>query len=100
MRGYVAHVISEHVRFSHHRNALSGGRLSEHTISLHGRVLRAFAASLVQEGRTEGHILARFKPLRPETKEIVPLTADEFRRFVAALTGSEILRACDALSPV
>ena len=39
VRGYVAHVISEHVRFSHHRNAPSGGRLSDHTINLHRRVL-------------------------------------------------------------
>ena len=39
------------------------------------------------------HVLARFKPLHPKTKLIVPLTTEEFWRLVAALTGPARLRA-------
>lgn len=45
VRGYVAHFMSEHVRFAHHDNVCAGGRLSNYTINLHGRLLRAFATS-------------------------------------------------------
>ena len=44
VRGYVAHLMDEHVRFAHHHNVRAGGRLSDYTINLHGRVLRTFAA--------------------------------------------------------
>lgn len=93
VRAYVAYLMGEHVRFAHHGHVRPGGRLSDHTINLHGRVLRAFAGWLQREEYTERHVLARFKPLRPESKPIEPLTADEFRRLVAALSGSARLRA-------
>ena len=94
MRGYVAHLMGEHVRFAHHGNVRAGGRLSDYTIILHARVLRAFAAWLDREEYTEHHVLARFKSPRPKTKPIVPLTPEEVRALVAALTGSASLRAC------
>ena len=93
VRGYVAHLMGEHVRFAHHHNVRAGGRLSDYTINLHGRVLRSFAAWLAREKYTEEHVLARFRPLRPKTKPIVPLTPEEFRGMVAALTGPASLRA-------
>ncbi|MCY4114484.1 MAG: hypothetical protein OXG33_11185 [Chloroflexi bacterium] len=43
VHGYLAHLMGEHVRFAHHHNVRAGGRLSDYTINLHGRVLRAFA---------------------------------------------------------
>ncbi len=93
VRGYVAHLMGEHVRFAHHHNVRAGGRLSDYTINLHGRVLRTFAAWLAREEYTDQHVLARFKPLRPRTKPIVPLTPEEFKGMVAALTGPASLRA-------
>ena len=93
VRTYVAYLMGEHVRFSHHRAKRAGGRLSDHTINLHGRALRAFAAWLAREEYTATHVLARFRPLRPRTKPIVPLTTEEFRKLVGALTGPARLRA-------
>jgi site-specific recombinase XerD len=92
-REYVAYLQTEHFKFDGHRFAPKGGRLSDYTLNLHGRVLRAFAGWLQREGYTAEHILARFRPLRPTTKEIVPLTAEEFARLVAALHGPKVLVA-------
>ena len=69
---YVAHLIGEHVRFAHHRSGRAGGRLSNYTMNLHGRVLRAFVAWLARNEYSVEHVLARFRPLRPRTKPIVP----------------------------
>ncbi len=68
--------MGEHVRFVNHGHVQAGGRLSDHTLNLHGRVLRAFAGWLQREEYTERHVLARFNPLRPESQPIEPLTAD------------------------
>ena len=65
VREYVAHLQTEHVKFEGHRFAPKGGRLSDYTINLHGRVLRAFAVWLTREGYTRGNMLARFRPMRP-----------------------------------
>ena len=90
---HVAHLMCEHLRFAHHQNVRAGGRLSDYTINLHGRVLRTFAAWLAREEYTEEHVLARFRPLRPKTKPIAPLTPEEVRGLVASLTGPASLRA-------
>ena len=75
----MAHLLGEHVRYAHHHNVGAGGRLSHDTINRHGRVLRAFNAWLAREDHTAQHVLARFIPLRPQTKPIVPFTPQEFR---------------------
>ena len=57
--GYVAHLMGEHMRVAHHHDVRAGGWLSDYTINLHGRVLRAFAAWLAREAYTEQHVVAR-----------------------------------------
>ncbi len=78
LRHYVGHLMGEHVRFAHHHNVRAGGRLSDHTFNLHGRVL----CSLQRKEYTERHVRARFKPLRPESKPTEP-PAGEFRKLAA-----------------
>ena len=51
-----------------------GERRAAHTVNGYCRVLRAFAAWLAREEYTDQHGLARFRPLRPNTKPIVPFT--------------------------
>ena len=49
MRRYVAHLMGEHVRFAHHHNVRAGGRLSDYTINLHGRVLQRILGHSTRE---------------------------------------------------
>ncbi len=92
VREYVAYLQTRHVKFDGHRVSPKGGRLSDYTVNLHGRVLRSFAKWLFDVGYLPEHMLDRFKALKPETKPIVPLTADEYRKLVAALRGPAMLQ--------
>ena len=86
----MAHLQTKHIKFAGHRFAPSGGRRSDHTINLHGRVLRSLAGWLFREGYLLEHVLELFTPLKPESKEIVPLSVDEFRKLTGALSGPAI----------
>ncbi len=55
-REYVAYLQTRHVKFEGHRFAPAGGRLSDYTLNLHGRVLHAFAGWLHREGYTPEHV--------------------------------------------
>ena len=65
VQSYVAYLMGEHVRFAHHQHMRASGRLSDHTINLHGRELRAFVGWLQGEEYAALHMLPQFKPLRP-----------------------------------